>query len=277
MKTALITIALLATAISANSREHIKLDMGKEFSGIKTSAPVDIYLCNKADSAGFVTYDIDPSINDILKIEVIDKTLTFSLENNNREVMNDFFKKVSTVKVYLPEPLENITLSGAGDIDAASSLSLANNVNIKISGAGDIEMEKIKTGTLSLSVTGVGDIEIDGLATESADINVSGAGDVKIKRFTAQSADVTVTGVGDVKIDGQCKAAYMIVSGAGDISCRKLIADIVTAKVSGSGDINCYASEMATATCSGAGDIDIYGEPATAKISGKKDNINIIK
>jgi len=277
MKIAFITIALLATATSANSRELIKLDMGKEFSSIKTSAPVDIYLCNKADSAGFVSYKIDQQVKDNLKIEVIDRTLTLSFENTDREVMNNFSKKVSTLKVFLPTPLKNITLSGAGDIEAASSLPLADNVNIKISGAGDIEMKQLKTSDVSLSITGAGDIEIDRLATERANISVSGAGDIKIKRLTAQSSDITVTGAGDVKIDGRCKAAYMNVSGAGDINCRKLIADIATAKVSGSGDINCYASEMATATCSGAGDIDIYGKPATAKISGKKDNINIIK
>ncbi len=277
MKLAITTLAILATALSANAREHVKLDMGTTFTGIKTSAPVDIYLCNKADSAGFVVYNIETDVMNNLKINVSDKTLTISTINTGNTSMKNFYKQVSTIKVYMPQPLEMIELAGAGDIDAAPGIRVAENASIKISGAGDIDFEDITATTLSLSVTGAGDIELDNLTTTDTDIKVSGAGDVKIKRLNAASTDVSVTGSGDVKLDGTSKASYYSLSGAGEISCCRLISDMVTAKVSGSGKISCHASEMVTATCSGAGDIDIYGEPATAKLSGKKDNINIIK
>ncbi len=277
MKTILLSIALFATAISINARERVKLDMGKDFTGIKSSAPVDIYLSNKADYAGFVVYDIDPQVKDILNISVIDGSLTFSIDNSIKEITGDFYKKVSKIKVYAPSPIDNISISGSGDIDAARGLTLADNVNLKITGSGDMELKEIKTAAISISVSGSGDIEIEDLTAENAEIKLNGSGDVKIKRLTAESADVKISGSGDAKIDGRCKAAYLNVSGSGDISCGKLIADIVTVKVTGSGDVNCYAAEMVTATASGSGDIDVHGEPATAKISGRKDNINIIK
>ncbi len=275
----LITLALLATSVlTISARERVTLDMGKNFTTVATSAPVDIYLCNNADSAGYVVYDIEPELKNILKVSCSDNTLDISIMKNSRdEYIRDFHKKVSVMKIYLPAPLEEISLTGAGDIEAMPGISVAENLNLRISGAGDIDIEKIATGKLKISLTGAGDIGLKEVTVDNADIKISGAGDIKAKRLNAKSADIAISGVGDVSLDGQCKAVYLSVSGSGDINCRKLIADIATVKVSGSGDIDCYASEMATATCSGSGDIKIYGKPSTVKLAGRKENIKLIK
>ena len=277
MKTTFITLAVLAaSALPINAREQMKLDMGKNFTSIKTSAPVDIYLCNKPDSAGYVVYDIEPEVKDCIKIACSEKTLTIDMAKTDRHV-KDFYKKVSVVKIYVPSPLEAITVTGAGDIDAMPGIATAENLGLNISGAGDIEFEKIATGKLSVAISGAGDVDMKDVTAAEANITITGAGDIKAKRLTAKSADVNLMGAGDVSMDGTCKAVYLNVSGSGDISCRKLKAEIATVKISGSGDISCYASEMAAATSSGSGEIKIYGEPATTKLIGKKDNIKLIK
>lgn len=277
MKTTFITLALLAaSALPINARERVKLDMGKNFTSINSSAPVDIYLCNKADSAGYVVYDIEPEVKDYLKIGCTEKTLTVDMMKADRHI-KDFYKKAGVVKVYVPLPLEAITVTGAGDIDAMAGIAASENLGINISGAGDIELEQIATVKLSVAVSGAGDVDMKDVTAAETDITISGAGDIRTKRLTSKSADVNIIGAGDVSMDGTCKSVHLNVSGSGDISCRKLKADIVTVKVSGSGDISCYASEMATATCSGSGEIKIYGEPATTKLVGRKENINLIK
>lgn len=275
----LITLALLATSVlTTGARERMTLDMGKNFTTVVTSAPVDIYLSNNADSAGYVTYDIDPELKNILKVSCADNTLNISITKNGRDgYVKDFFKKVSVMKIYMPAPLEEVSLTGAGDVEAMPGISVAENLNLRISGAGDIDIEKIATGKLTISLTGAGDIALKDVTIGNADIKLSGAGDIKAKRMTAKSADIAISGAGDVSVDGQCKALYLNVSGSGDINCRKLIADIATVKVSGSGDIDCYAAEMATATCSGSGDVKIYGKPSTVKLAGRKENIKLIK
>lgn len=277
MKTALIALAALATSITATAREHVVLEMGNDFNSITSSAPVDIYLTNQSDSAGMVVYDIEPELKDLLKFNVDNSELEITLDTKNYPgETSNIGKRISTVRIYVPKALLKLKQSGSGDIDAKVGLNVASEgLLLRVSGSGDIELEKFRTSNLDIIVSGSGDIDLKRATVDVADFKISGSGEISGSKFKARDTRVSISGSGEIELTGATHSASYNVTGSGDITCRHYGADIVSAKVSGSGDITCHAAEMIVATASGSGEIKVFGNPASAKISGNKENIKI--
>jgi len=125
--------------------------------------------------------------------------------------------------------------------------------NILLSGSGNVEVKgKVKSANLVNTVSGSGSIAID-FEVENYNAVISGSGKIRAKGH-AKNARITVAGSGNY--DGQnlkTSNANAKVSGSGDIS---IIADKqLEAVMSGSGNIRYGGNATVNSTKSGSGNI----------------------
>jgi hypothetical protein len=139
------------------------------------------------------------------------------------------------LSVHISAPaFQNISLSGAGDIESMNKLSGSENLDLELSGAGNIKME-VDVPKLKASVSGAGSIYIHG-QTKDAELSVSGAGSAHCYDLMSESTRIDVSGVGSgevyasVHLDAQ-------VNGVGSVHYKGNPAT-VTQHVSGVGSIS---------------------------------------
>ncbi len=140
------------------------------------------------------------------------------------------------IKVYITTTkLEQIQLTGSGNIIGKTKFTGSDKLTLKISGSGDINLDVNAprvdgniTGSGTIAVTGetkdedihivgAGNYNADGLKAENAVVRITGAGDVKV--FTDNNLDVNITGVGSVLYKGNATLKQRV-TGSGDV--RKL-------------------------------------------------------
>lgn len=147
------------------------------------------------------------------------KNGTLCVKYNNKR--KGLFGSIPEVKAYLYAPsLDNIVLSGAGDLKMPQKVTQDGDMNIRLSGAGDIDAKDLRVKSLSVTVSGAGDVDIDHL-TASKDVNlmVSGAGNVDAD-IKARDVSAVVSGSGDMDLTVDCRALESTVSGTGDMKVK---------------------------------------------------------
>ncbi len=296
-----ITALSIFAAKTETDMRPVTLKAGN-FSGIASNIPCKIILANNPDSAGMIAFNISPLHKDLFSFSVNNgvlncavkkegsftikqgsSTYTIHQSKSGTSVYKDAFRKkakdviyMSTIIVYVPHKLDDITINGSGTIKAGSKIRLGDKINLCVNGSGDIKLKDTSVSHLSASVNGSGDIELTGNTTatilESA---VRGSGDIDIKALNADKLSADVYGSGDIEIAGKAVNAVYTVSGSGDIDCDKVKATSVTATVNGSGSIDCYASRDFSGNVLKSGNIDCLGSPANVSRSGKTRHISV--
>jgi hypothetical protein len=76
----------------------------------------------------------------------------------------------------LDEPALDLTVQGAGDIEASGTVD---RLTAEIEGAGDADLAALSTRTASVTVQGAGDADL--AVSESLEVTVQGAGDVSYR------------------------------------------------------------------------------------------------
>ena len=184
-----------------------------EFSGdveIRQSNETAVDVVAQANIASEVETVVE---NDILHIR-------FKKRNGNFR-----FKKLT---VYVTSPnIENISLTGSGDLSALSDIK-SNNLKVALKGSGNIKLKQIDCTSIDAHVQGSGNINVTGGTAQSAEYSVFGSGDLAVENLKVRSANV---------------------------------------KLTGSGNINCMATESITAKSTGSGDINYYGHPTNTVVS----------
>lgn len=141
--------------------------------------------------------------------------------------------KDHTIRITVPiQNIDEVTLSGSGDIVGKKTLKTAN-FKTRMSGSGDITLD-VDANSVEATMSGSGDITLSG-STQHLDVSVSGSGDVEAYDLDAQTVEATVSGSANVKVTAK-EMLKARVSGSGDIRYRgnpKL-----DSKSSGSGDIS---------------------------------------
>ena len=137
------------------------------------------------------------------------------------------------VNIYIAaKSLNNITLSGSGDIDVKGIVKSTDLITT-ISGSGSIVLA-MDAKNYSATISGSGEIGAKGKA-DNVKINISGSGDFDGGDLRASVASVRVSGSGDISIYAE-KALEATTSGSGDIKYGGN-ANVITNK-SGSGSIS---------------------------------------
>ena len=183
-----------------------------QFTGIDSSVPADIdYYMTEGEPT--ITVTAPDNILEKLKFDVEDGVLKVSFADGNQRI--NVGGKGIKVKAS-SATLENLSIRGAGDFDAA--YLECSGFNVEVSGAGDITLGTVRcAGDLSIAVRGAGDIDVDGLECRTVKVDVAGAG--------------------DVVLSGKAESANLSIRGAGDIDARRLDCSDITSNVSGMGSI----------------------------------------
>ncbi|TAE17325.1 MAG: DUF2807 domain-containing protein [Bacteroidetes bacterium] len=171
--------------------------------------------------------------------------IVFEQKGNKLSIGTDYVKTKSwsydAIKVVLyTTELNNIALSGSGNVVAEGAFTNSGTVNISISGSGNV-------------TTSVGN---------SQDLNIlmSGSGNVTIKT----NGDAT-----------SCSNLNLMLSGSGNIDAVNVIASEANVKISGSGNASVHATKTINAIVSGSGNVRYKGSPAN--INEKSSHKNALR
>jgi hypothetical protein len=128
--------------------------------------------------------------------------------------------------------LEELSVSGAGDVDLAETES--DRFRLYISGAGNVNVDGLTAERLDISISGAGDMRIDGGTVEDHDISISGAGNYDARDLESDQVDIQLSGLGSATV-WATEGLDVSISGAGSV--RYAGDPDVTTNISGVGSI----------------------------------------
>lgn len=111
----------------------------------------------------------------------------------------------------------------------------------------------------ALSTAGSGDVQVDGLKTPSLSLSIAGSSDARLRALEAGRLQVKIAGSGDVQADGRATRLDVSVAGSGDVSALALEADEVSVAIAGSGDVRVHAARALSVSIAGSGDVEYRG------------------
>ncbi|MAT41469.1 MAG: hypothetical protein CL609_03935 [Anaerolineaceae bacterium] len=165
--------------------------------------------------------------------EVQSGKLTLGTENN----INLMPTETIEYTLYVTEPIEELSVSGLGNIKAPE-LTM-DNLSLNVSGAGDVKVDSVTADQLEVRISGLGSIFVNAGQVVQQNINISGSGTFQAGDLRSQKADVRISGLGNAEVWAE---------------------DELDAKISGSGDISYYGSPSIRQDISGLGNLRSNGE-----------------
>ncbi|MFL9482948.1 head GIN domain-containing protein [Chitinophagaceae bacterium LWZ2-11] len=137
------------------------------------------------------------------------------------------------IKIIITTPkLEEISLTGSGNITGNSKFTDGDRLKVSIAGSGDVSLEA-NTPKVEASIAGSGSITIKG-ETKDAVVRISGVGDYKGDSLKAENVEVHIAGSGNVKVFADAKLDVHI-AGSGDVYYKGTPS--ITQHIAGSGGI----------------------------------------
>lgn len=107
------------------------------------------------------------------------------------------FKTKTTRITIHARAMDNISISGSGEVKAQKLQSSA--LAIQISGSGDIRIATLDVDTLSVSISGNGDFQASGRA-DSVQTSIAGSGNIKTARLAAKNVKLSIAGSGNAQV-----------------------------------------------------------------------------
>jgi hypothetical protein len=135
------------------------------------------------------------------------------------KLMIRFARKLSVggkpaIRITVTAPrIESISVSGSGDVVAAS-LAVPT-LAIAVSGSGDVKLDNVQVDTLNASVAGSGDIRAGGKATEIV-AKIAGSGDIDVGKLEARRVTVSIAGSGNASVRAS-ESLSVTIAGSGDV------------------------------------------------------------
>lgn len=112
-------------------------------------------------------------------------------------------------------------------------------------------------------------VKWDVTVTNLTSVALTGAGIVNVENVKTSSLTTKISGAGTMNVSGQASSQSISLSGAGNYNGRNFTAPTATVNISGAGNAFVNASQALDATVSGAGVVTYYGTPkVTQHISG---------
>lgn len=178
-----------------------------DFSGIKVSSGIDVYL--KQGDNMTISVEADENLQEYIITEIRNGVLHVYTDASIRKA------EAKKVRVTMKE-INTVSTSSAGDIFGETPVK-TERLELSASSAGDIKLE-VHARAVSIDLSSSGDITLSGEA-DSLEADLSSAGDLNAYNFTARMADVSASSAGDADIcvTGKLKARA---SSAGDINYK---------------------------------------------------------
>ena len=127
--------------------------------------------------------------------------------------------------------LEQISISGSGDVNAQKLQSPT--LEVRIAGSGDVRLAALQTDSLSVSISGAGDFLATGRA-DTARYSIAGSGDLKTRALASKNVKIRIAGSGDATVWAS-QTLNVSIAGSGDVAYYGDAT--VTRSVAGSGRI----------------------------------------
>ncbi len=178
-----------------------------EFTGIKVSSGIDVYLTQ--GDVQSVEVEADENLHEWIRTEVSGGVLRIFSEKSIRSARN---KDVHVTC----KTLDLIDISSAGDVNSTNRFKTGD-LKIDLSSAGDLEFE-VDAGQIDLSMSSAGNADLKGTA-RGLKVDLSSAGDLDAYELQAQVADISVSSAGTAKVFVTEEASFRA-SSAGSIHYR---------------------------------------------------------
>lgn len=181
--------------------------MGKRVkgNGIVSTQERHVGSTDKIKLAGSYDVEITQGAVTSVKVEADENILPYIIteERNGYLVIKSKdginISTENTIKVYITTAkLEEVHLSGSGNIIGMNKFTGGNKLVLKIAGSGDMKMN-VNSPEVQADIAGSGSITISG-ETKEENIHISGVGDYNAQELKAESAKVRIAGSGDVKV-----------------------------------------------------------------------------
>lgn len=230
---------LVAVAIISLANSCIFLDKRVKGNGIVTVEERGGLQAHKIKLAGFMDVELSQGTGTIVKVEADENLQEYIITKMEDDVLvikmrnNINFINSNRLKVYITtDRLEQLSLSGSGNIIGTNKFTGADQLKLRVSGVGDLKLD-LNSPALDASISGSGSLQLTG-ETRDAKIQISGVGDCNASNLKAENATVKIAGSGDVKIFADRKLDISI-SGIGSVYYKG--AASISQKISGNGEV----------------------------------------
>lgn len=234
MRSFLLAIAIITLAnscifwgerVKGNGIVTVEERTGLKAHKIKLAGFMDVELSQGAGTT--VKVEADENLQEYIITKMEDGVLVVKMRNNIN------FINSNRLKVYITtDRLEQLSLSGSGNIIGTNKFTGADQLKLRVSGVGDLKLD-LNSPSLDASISGSGSLQLAG-ETRDAKIQISGVGDCNASNLKAENTTVKIAGSGDVKIFADAKLDISI-SGIGSVYYKG--AANVSQKISGSGEV----------------------------------------
>jgi hypothetical protein len=208
-------VILMATGCVVNIQDSITGD-GKvvtqqrevsEFSGIKVSSGIDVYLTQGETTS--VVVEADENLQEWIKTDVTGSVLNIHTDKSIR------LAKMKKVMITC-KSIDKIEVSSAGDVTGLNQFK-TDKLDINMSSAGDLKFE-VEAHEIAISISSAGNVDLKG-NTDSLKADLSSAGDLNAFDLKARVGDISVSSAGNAKVFITDEASFHS-SSAGDIDYR---------------------------------------------------------
>jgi hypothetical protein len=191
--------------VHGNGNVVTKERKAEEFTGIKVSSGVDVYL--KQGTNLSISVEADENLHEYIMTEVRNGVLNVYTDANIREAKRE--------RVYVTmKDINLISTTSAGDVVGETPVK-SDRLELSASSAGDIKLE-VTSREIKINISSSGDMTLTG-ATDILEADLSSAGDLNAYELTVREADISVSSAGDADVNVTEKLTARA-SSAGDIN-----------------------------------------------------------
>lgn len=238
----LIILVFIASFLNAQKTavihdDHAQLRRVAEFSSIKVSSAIDLYLTQSGANEVAVSAK-DEESRDRIVTEVIGGTLIIRMTDQEGWWSWKKWSNINAKAYVSAKNLEAIIGSGATNIHLVNKIQ-SPKLKIKLSGASDLRGD-IEGGVVSLSLTGASECK---------------------GQFIAKSISIDGAGASNAELSGSADDISVEMSGASNAKLYSLNVKGAIVHVSGASTANVNVSQLLKAEASGASNINYKGDP----------------
>lgn len=201
------THAQYRKTVHGNGNVVTKERKAEDFTGIKVSSGIDVYL--KQGNNMSITVEADENLHEYILTEVRNGVLNVYTDANIRE------SEMKRVYVTMKD-INSISTTSAGDVVGETPVK-SDRLELSASSAGDIKLE-VTSKEIKLNISSSGDMTLSG-ETDILEADLSSAGDLNAYELTVREADISASSAGDADISVTEKLTARA-SSAGDINYR---------------------------------------------------------
>ena len=202
---ATITDGQIRRTVYGNNHVVKKTREAGQFTGLKVSSGIDVYLQQNDNES--IVVEADENLHEYILTEARDGILHVYTDVNIREA------KMKRVYVTMKK-VTSLKTSSAGDIIGETPVK-GTDIEISASSAGNIRLE-VYAKKIEVNISSSGDVSLTGEA-ETLNADLSSAGDLEAFNLKVKNADVSVSSAGDARVNVSEKITAHA-SSAGDIS-----------------------------------------------------------